>query len=115
MTRFKRSNGWGKTAIITMLLLLPFRLAAQELIIEKLEVLLFSERDLHQVLDMLDLLDSYSITVEHPLVVGRMGLKVRQGFVQQAFLIGFDLFYGLVFYVVGNHCLCFKIQFLSAI
>ena len=35
MTRFKRSNGWGKTAIITMLLLLPFRLAAQELIIKQ--------------------------------------------------------------------------------
>jgi hypothetical protein len=53
---------------------------------------------------MLNLIDIDAVALEHPLIVRRMGIKIGQSLVEQALLIGLDFFYGLVFYVVVNHC-----------
>ena len=59
---------------------------------------------------MLDFVDLDAIALEHPLIVGRMRLQIDQSFVQQAFLIGLNLFYGLVFYVVVDHRSKFELK-----
>ena len=75
---------------------------AKKFVVEELQVFLFGKRNLHQILDMLNLIDIDAIAFEHPLIVGRMGFKISQSLVKQTFLIGLDFFWGLIFYII--HC-----------
>ena len=51
---------------------------AQKLVVEKLKVLFLGERYFHQIFNMLDFVYLDAIALEHPLVIGRMGLQVSQ-------------------------------------
>ena len=66
--------------------------AAQEIVVEQLQVLLFGEGNLHQVLQRPDLRDVDVIALEHPLIVLRMFGQVLQGLREAPLLIGLDGF-----------------------
>ena len=65
--------------------------AAEKLLVEELQVLLLGEGDLHQILDVADLVDAYLAAFEHAAVVGRMSGEVVQRLLQQLLLKGLDL------------------------
>ena len=78
----------------------PLPRAAEELLVEELQILLLREGDLHQILDVADLIQMDLIAVEHAAVVGRMVGQIVQRPLQQLLLEGLDLLGRAVFDIV---------------
>ena len=64
---------------------------AKEILVEYLQVFLLRERDLHQILDMADLVDVYPAAGEHPLIIRRIRRQISQSIAQLLFL---EVLYG---------------------
>ena len=73
--------------------------AAEEVVVEKLEVFLLGEGNLHKVVEGCYLVDIYAVALEKPLVVGRMLRKVAQGLVEALLLVSLYLGRGGEFYI----------------
>ena len=76
--------------------------AAEEVVVEELQVFLLGEGNLYQVLKMLYLVGVDAVAGEHALVVRRVLFQVLQRLVELAFLKGFYLFGFLVFDICHN-------------
>ena len=85
---------------------------AEKVFIEKLEVFLFREGDIHEILDGADFLHLDAITFEHALVETRILLQILQCLVQFSLLEGFNFLRRGEFYVVlvDFHYLVFLLE-----